>query len=101
MLNRKQELKKWFIDHSDVTPAMLAEDYGKTTTVAYGYLYHHPSAPKEFLDVCDRRGVPSKLLPPPTRTKGELLKEVEMLRCENAALKESCGGSLCPEQSSA
>jgi hypothetical protein len=98
MIDRKKELKKWFIDHPEVTPSMLAAKYGKTPSVAHNYLFHLPSAPADFPTLCRDKGVPGGLLPDPTRTKADLLDEnarlrVEnaRLRVENAELKANCG----------
>jgi hypothetical protein len=87
MFDRKKELRKWFIDHPNVTPTKLAEGYGKSSTVANNYLFHLPSAPSDFVDVCRKAGIPEDLLPEPTRTKTELLAEVVRLRAENEALR--------------
>jgi hypothetical protein len=71
----------------------LGAEYGKSPQTGISYLFHTPSAPVEFLDVCRKAGIPEDLLPEPTRTKAELLAEVEALRAENAHLRENCGCS--------
>lgn len=93
MFDRKKELKKWLIDHPEVTPTMLAEVYGRTPAVANNFLFYLPSAPADFLAVCRKAGIPESLLPEPTRTKADLLKENRLLRAEVAALKLESG---CP-----
>jgi hypothetical protein len=93
MFNRKTELKKWFLDHPEVTPARLGEAYGKSSSVATNFLFYLPSAPSEFLEICRGYGIPDDLLPEPTRTKAELVAEIDALRAENARLRRDCG---CP-----
>jgi len=80
MFDRKKELKKWFIDHPKVTVQTIAVTYGKSPATVNGHLYHCPSAPSDLLKICRSAGIPDDLLPPVTRSKAELLAEVESLR---------------------
>jgi len=93
MVDRKKELRKWLIDHPKIDGGVLGRAYGCSRQAAHKYLLHLPTAPADFLDVCRKAGIPEDLLPEPTRTKAELLAEVEALRAENAQLKRECG---CP-----
>lgn len=93
MVDRKRELKKWFIDHPEINSVVLGKAYGCSKQAAHRYLFIADTVPVEFVNVCRKAGIPKGLLPEPTRTKAELLAEVEELRAENAQLKESCG---CP-----
>jgi hypothetical protein len=93
MVDRKKELRKWLIDHPKIDSVMLGRAYGCTKQAAHKYLLIAETAPSDFVDVCRKAGIPDDLLPEPTRTKAELLAEVESLRAENAQLKEHCG---CP-----
>ena len=78
MVDRKKELKKWFIDH-DMDCVVLANVYGCTKQAAHKYLFIAERAPSGFIDACLASGVPSDLLPPPTRSKAEILEENEQL----------------------
>jgi hypothetical protein len=93
MVDRKKELKKWFIDHPKITTTKLGRTYDCSKQAAWRYLFAAETAPAGFLDACRKAGIPEDLLPEPTRTKAELLAEVEALRAENAELKRECG---CP-----
>ena len=88
MCKRKNELKKWFIDHPIVTVSAIAEASGRSVSNACTYLYQRTAVPQDFLDVCRKAGIPDDLLPEATRTKAELLAEVEALRAENAQLRK-------------
>jgi len=82
MVDRKKELKKWFIDHPELTSVAIAERYGCTKQAAYHRLFRSPSAPQDFLDLCMKMGLPASLLPPPTRPKAEILEENARLKHE-------------------
>ena len=80
MVDRKKELRKWLIDHPKIDSVMLGQAYGCTKQAAHKYLLIAETAPAGFVDVCREVGIPEALLPEPTRSKAELLAEVESLR---------------------
>ncbi|WP_285906767.1 hypothetical protein [Pseudodesulfovibrio pelocollis] len=88
MINRKIELRKWFLDHPDVNAHVLAEEFGRTARTVYHYLYHVKSAPSDFLAACRRVGIPDELLPALKLSKAELLAENARLEAELARLRE-------------
>ena len=100
MVDRKKELKKWFLDHSDVTAKKAGDIYGCSKQSAHKWLFNCDSAPAKFVKVCSDLGVPPNLLPASTQTKAELKAELFAAKVQLTECWDALGGCCFTEISS-